>query len=150
MVKVFIASDHAGYGTKEEVKKILDGMAVEYEDLGTYSSKEKVDYPDYAMAVGERIQQDGNMGILVCGSGTGMQIAVNKMRGIRAVFAYDEYSAMMAREDNDANVLTLRSREFDHSLYEKIVKAFLMTQFSGEDRHKRRIEKISDLEGRNM
>ncbi len=147
MAKVFIGSDRAGFEAKGEVTGILASLGLEVVDLGTHSPTDKVDYPVYAKLVCDEVMKhNGSFGILICGSGTGMQIAANKIEGIRAAFAYDEYSAKMARYDNDANVLTLRAREFDHSKYKDIVSTFLMEKFSGIERHQRRIEKIHQLE----
>lgn len=146
-MKVFIGSDHAGFDAKKEIKEVLESIDCEYFDLGPDNSEDSVDYPDYAKAVCEKVLSNENsFGILICGSGTGMQIAANKIKGIRAAFCYDKYSAKMARVDNNANVLTLRSREFDHNQYYNIVRTFLQTQFSEEIRHKRRIEKLSEIE----
>lgn len=148
-MKIYLASDHAGFTAKEEIKTILSKKNITFEDLGPNNEK-SVDYPDFAQKVAEKIQEyeesEEIFGILICGSGTGMQIAANKFLGIRAAFCYDTYSSEMARRDNDANILTLRAREFDHSKYEKIIKTFLNTKFSGEERHIKRIEKIFDIE----
>ncbi len=141
MKKIYLGSDHAGFLAKEEVKKILDDLKVDYEDLGTYNMKTKVDYPIYAKKVAEKVSCDKeNLGILICGSGTGMQIAANKTHGIRAAFAYDKYSAIMARKDNNANIVTLRARNFDHRRYKSIISNFLKTKFSNEPRHIKRID----------
>lgn len=142
-MKVFIASDHAGFRAKEEIKEVLESLACTYEDLGP-ENEDSVDYPDYAKKVASKVLEEDSFGILICGSGTGMQIAANKIKGIRAVFAYDKYSAKMARQDNDANILTLRSREFDHSKYYEIIRTFLETHFSEELRHRKRIEKLEE------
>lgn len=140
---IYVASDHAGFDAKKEVLDVLEQLNCVYEDLGPNNSQDSVDYPDYAAKVCEKVlSEENSFGILICGSGTGMQIAANKFRGIRAAFSFDEYSAKMARQDNDANVLTLRAREFDHSKYYGIVKSFLETDFSGESRHQRRIDKL--------
>lgn len=146
-MKVYIASDHAGYEAKKEVIEVLESLSLVYEDLGPDTSKNSVDYPNYAKEVCKRVlSTPDSFGILICGTGTGMVIAANKFKGIRAAFAYDKYSAEMARMDNDANVLTLRSREFDHKKYYEIVRTFLESHFSEEQRHKRRIEEIASLE----
>lgn len=137
--KVIIGSDHAGFEAKKEIIGILKKMEVDYEDMGTYSKK-SVDYPVIAKKVCEKVLSEDGFGILICGSGEGMHIAANRIKGIRADFVYDEYSAIMSRHDNDANVMTLRSREFDHGLYERLVRLFLETEFSGAMRHKRRID----------
>ncbi len=145
-MRVIIASDHAGLRLKEKVKKYLKRKKIEYEDLGTESFT-SVDYPDYALKVAAKVAKNKNTrGILVCGTGTGMTIAANKVKGIRAVAAYDAYSAKMSRIDNDTNVLGLRGRFFPLEKMKKIITVWLDTPFSGEKRHKRRIKKIRDYE----
>ncbi len=145
-MRVILASDHAGLRLKEKIKKYLARKKIEYEDLGTNSFK-SVDYPDYALKVAEKVAKNNNTrGILVCGTGTGMTIAANKVKGIRAVAAYDAYSAKMSRIDNDTNVLGLRGRFFPFEKMKKIITVWLDTPFSGEKRHKRRIKKIGDYE----
>lgn len=143
--KIIIGSDHAGFKLKERLKKHLDGEKISYEDVGTHSLKSS-DYPDYAVKVARKVVKDKrNGGILICGTGTGMVIAANKIKGIRAVAAYDDYSARMSRHDNDANVLGLRGRLFPYKKIEKIVSIWLKTPFSAEKRHKRRLEKINRI-----
>jgi ribose 5-phosphate isomerase B len=145
-MRVMLASDHAGLRLKEKIKKYLARKKIEYEDLGTESFT-SVDYPDYALKVAEKVAKNKNTrGILVCGTGTGMTIAANKVKGIRAVAAYDAYSAKMSRIDNDTNVLGLRGRFFPFEKMKKIITVWLDTPFSGEKRHKRRINKIRDYE----
>ena len=145
-MKVIIASDHAGYKLKEKIIKYLRGKKIEYQDLGT-DSLSSVDYPDYAIRVAEKVARSRNTrGILVCGTGTGMTIAANKVKGIRAVAAYDAYSAKMSRIDNDSNVLGLRGRFFPYEKVKKIISIWLNTPFSEEERHKRRLNKIADYE----
>ena len=149
MKKIFIGSDHAGFLAKEYIKKILEKENIRYEDCGTFNEN-PVDYPDIAKKVTKEVLENKNsFGILICGSGAGMQIAANKINGIRAVFCYDKYSAMMARKDNNANILTLRGREFSKPKYKDIILTFLNTKFSRFVRHKRRIEKLKDLEKEN-
>jgi RpiB/LacA/LacB family sugar-phosphate isomerase len=142
--KIIIGSDHAGYETKEYVKKLLHDYDVE--DVGCFDAEKKVDYPDIAENVGKKVVKQKAKGILVCGSGTGMVIAANKIKGIRASLGYDTYSAKMARLDNDANVLTLRGREFPLQNIKPIVETWLNTNFSKEPRHQKRIDKIKNLE----
>ena len=145
-MRVIIASDHAGLRLKEKVKRYLKKKKIKYEDLGTESFT-SVDYPDYALKVAEKVVKNKNTrGILICGTGTGMTIAANKVKGIRAVAAYDAYSAKMSRIDNDTNVLGLRGRFFPFEKIRKIITVWLDTPFSGEKRHKRRIKKITDYE----
>jgi ribose 5-phosphate isomerase B len=145
-MKVIIGSDHAGFKLKEKIKKYLKMKKIEYIDMGT-DSLESVDYPDYALKVAKQVAWNKNRrGILVCGTGTGMTIAANKVKGIRAVAAYDVYSARMSRIDNDTNILGLRGRYFPYEKVKKIINVWLNTPFSGEQRHKRRLKKISGLE----
>ena len=149
-MKVIIASDHAGYIQKERLKKYLERRKIEYEDLGTDSFK-SVDYPDYAIKVAKKVARNRKKdyrGILVCGTGTGMTIAANKVKGIRAVAAYDVYSAKMSRVDNDTNVLGLRGRFFPYERAKKIVSVWLNTRFSKKKRHRNRLKKIADYEER--
>jgi ribose 5-phosphate isomerase B len=148
MCQVVIGSDHAGYEAKEEVKKILEELNIEYKDVGTYSD-EPVDYPLIAKFAARKIKKYDAKGILICGSGEGMQIAANKINGIRADLCFDEFSAKAAREENDANILTLRSREFDHNKYKSIIETFLGTDFSNEPRHLQRLAEIKQIEEEN-
>lgn len=143
-MKIAIASDHAGYPLKEEIKKVLDSLSVEYDDLGP-ADTDSVDYPDYARKVAEAVQK-GCRGILCCGTGIGMSIAANKFTGVRAALCSDEFTARMSREHNDANVLALGARVMkDHREVAGIVKVWLDTKFEG-GRHQRRLDKIRQFE----
>jgi|SRR5437773_2251042 len=143
--QIAIAADHAGYDEKEIVKKMLDDMGIAYDDFGTVST-ESVDYPDYAKKVAEGVAHgDYDQGLLVCGSGTGMAIAANKVPGVRAAVAWNEDIARLAREHNDANVLSLAARFTSPDEIQNIVKAFLSAKFDG-GRHTRRVEKIAEIE----
>ena len=144
-MRVVIGADHAGLKLKERLKKYLSKRGIPYEDVGTHTT-ESIDYPDYATKVAQKVvtQRDAR-GILICGTGTGMVIAANRIRGIRAVAAYDTYSARMSRHDNDANVLCLRGRFFPYDKARKILALWLKTSFSGKTRHKRRLRKIKEL-----
>ena len=145
-VKIFIGSDHAGFNVKEKIKKYLDSKKIPYEDFTPIKKKED-DYPDYAFKVSEKVSKiKGTKGILVCGSGTGMVIVANKVKGIRAFAPYDTYTAKMARHDNDTNVVAFRGRGFPEKEILKILKVWLETPFSGIPRHKRRINKIKKYE----
>jgi len=145
-MNIIIASDHAGFRLKEKIKQDLKRRKIAFEDFGT-DSLQSVDYPDYAIKVAKAVAKNkDHRGILICGTGTGMTIAANKVKGIRAVAAYDAYSAKMSRIDNDTNVLGLRGRFFPYERLRKIISVWLDTPFSGEERHKRRINKISDFE----
>ena len=141
MKSIYIGSDHAGIEAKQEVKNVLRNNSIPFEDVGVFS-KQSIDYPDIAKEVCSKILKEDTLGILICGSGTGMQIASNKVPRIRAAFCYDAYGSEMARKDNDANILTLRARNFNWDYYESIVLSFLFTSFSKEERHQRRIDKL--------
>ena len=145
--KIAIGADHAGFEEKEKVKKVLDELGIEYEDVGTFSN-ESVDYPDFAEKVGEKIESgESEQGILVCGSGIGVAMAANKMHGIRAAQAWNEETARLSRQHNNANVLTIGARVIPETEIPKIVKAWLETDFEG-GRHAGRVEKMMDLEGK--
>jgi len=144
-MKIILGADHAGFQTKEKLKKWFDKQKIEYEDLGAKKLDKKDDYPDYAKKVSKRVAKDkDSKGILICGSGFGMAIAANKVKGIRAVPAYDHYTAIMSRKDNNTNVLCLRGRRFSFKKNQKIVSAWLKTSFLG-GRHLRRVKKISSM-----
>jgi len=144
-MKIAIASDHAGFDEKERLKPLLNELGIQFEDLGTVSP-ESVDYPDYARKVGEEVAQGrAEQGLLVCGSGTGMAIAANKVPGVRAAVAWNEEIARLAREHNDANVLSLAARFTPFDDLAKIVRAWFAAKFDG-GRHARRVEKIREIE----
>ena len=143
---VILGADHAGVEMKAWVIKVLDDLHIEYEDMGSYDENSTDDYPTFASKISHAVVDTGVKGILICGSGTGMAIAANKINGVRASFAFDTYSAKMARHDNDANVLTLRAREFPRDEIKIIVETWLSTPFSGLERHKQRIEEVRQLE----
>jgi ribose 5-phosphate isomerase B len=124
MKKVLIASDHAGFNGKETIKKILDQMNVEYIDLGT-NSLDSVDYPDYAERVARGVASgEAERGILVCGSGIGMEITANKIAGVRAALAWNEETARLARQHNDANIVAIGERTTPQENIDQIVRAF--------------------------
>jgi len=142
-MRLFIGADHAGFGLKEKIKKYLDKKGIVYEDMGVHTLNPKDDYPDIAFLVAEKVAKHKNgRGILICGSGIGMTIAANKVRGIRAVAATDTFTATVAREDNDANIIGLRGRRFSAQKAKEIIDIWLTTPFSGIPRHKRRLRKI--------
>ena len=145
-MKVAIGADHAGFELKERVKAKLRGLKHEVLDFGT-DSTQPVDYPDFAEAVGLAVR-DGKAerGILVCGSGVGASVAANKIPGIRAGLCHDHYSAHQGVEHDDMNVLVLGGRIIGEALAVELVGAFLDAQFSGEDRHQRRLEKVKAIE----
>jgi ribose 5-phosphate isomerase B len=148
-MKIALAADHAGFELKEKIRQHLASRGIAVDDLGTHS-RESVDYPDYARVVGEEVaRKRADCGILVCGSGIGMAIAANKMRGIRAANVRNEAEAQLSREHNDANVLTVGGRLLDESSALSIVDRWLNTAFAG-GHHQRRLDKISQLESAEM
>ena len=139
--KICISSDHAGYKTKEFIKEHLIKSKISTIDLGPFFEK-SVDYPDYAKKVSNRVsKRKSDVGILVCGSGTGMAISANKTKGIRAAVGYNIKSTQLSRQHNNANVLCLGSRLTKRKDIKRIIKIFLNTKFEG-GRHKRRVKKI--------
>lgn len=143
--KVLTGSDHAGLALRAEAVKVAKAAGLEVEDLGPFSG-ESVDYPDYARQVAEAVAAGrATVGILVCGTGIGMSIAANKVKGVRAAHCTTEYEARMARAHNDANVLCMGERVVGLGLGGAIVKAFLETSFEG-GRHAGRVRKMADLE----
>ena len=139
-----IASDHAGFETKEKVKAWLEEMDHMPVDFGTHS-EESVDYPDFAVQVAEKVNNgEHDKGILICRSGQGMCMTANKYKNVRAALVYDDKSAKMTRQHNNANILCLPGRELSEEDLKKIVKIWLSTDFDG-GRHERRVNKIHDL-----
>ncbi|HRJ88326.1 MAG TPA: ribose 5-phosphate isomerase B [Pyrinomonadaceae bacterium] len=143
--KIALAADHAGFEEKERIKHTLDKLGIAFDDMGT-DSPESVDYPDYARRVAEAVG-DGRyeQGLLFCGSGTGMAISANKVKGVRAAVAWNPEIARLAREHNNANVLALPARFTTEEEAAEIVTAWFEAEFEG-GRHKRRVEKIKDIE----
>ena len=141
MKKIFISSDHAGYMLKELIKIDLDLKNIKYSDIGPFN-KNKVDYPDYAHKVAKKVKINNNhVGILVCGSGMGMNITANKHKNIRAAQCFNLKSTKLSRLHNDANIITLGSRLLTKKNALKCVSIFLSTKFEG-GRHLKRIKKI--------
>ena len=147
--RIALAADHAGFEEKEKVKRTLDELGVQYEDLGTVSA-DSVDYPDYARKVAEGVARgDFDQGLLVCGSGTGMAIAANKVKGARAAVAWSPEIAALARQHNDANILSLPARFVPEDQAAEIVKAWFAADFEG-GRHGRRVDKIKEIESEDF
>ncbi|HBK79249.1 MAG TPA: ribose 5-phosphate isomerase B [Nitrospinae bacterium] len=145
MKPIAIASDHGGYRLKEMVKTFLEEAGVPYEDYGT-GSEESCDYPDYAAPASRAVSEGrSDRAILCCGSGAGMSIVANKFPGVRAVNCYDEWSTLMSRRHNDANVMTIGERRVEPDEARRLVRLWLDTPFE-EGRHARRVSKISGLE----
>ena len=139
--KVCIASDHAGYDLKEKIKNFLIDKYVSIIDLGPFERK-SVDYPEYAKKLAYRIKaKKSDVGILVCGSGTGMAISANKIKNIRAAVCYNQKSTRLSRQHNNANIIALGARLTKKSMSLKLVELFLKTKFEG-GRHLKRIKKI--------
>ncbi len=143
---IALGCDHGGYELMQEVKRHLDERGLAYKDFGTDSTA-SVDYPVYAHAVSESIQKgECDRGILICGTGIGISIAANKHKGIRAALCHDVFSAEATRLHNDANILAMGGRVIGGGHALRVVDAFLDTEFSGDERHKRRIAGIAGLE----
>ena len=139
--KVSLASDHAGFNLKERIKKFLTKKKIKVIDLGPKNNN-SVDYPDYAKKVARNVSsKKSNMGILVCGSGTGMAMSANKFKKIRAVVCYNKASTRLSRQHNNANIMALGSRLTKKANAMKLVSIFLNTKFEG-GRHLRRVKKI--------
>lgn len=141
---IAIGCDHGGYELKQEIMAHLDARGLEYKDYGCYS-EESVDYPIYGKAVANAIVSgECEKGILICGTGIGISITANKVKGIRAALCADCFSAQATREHNNANIVALGARVTGPGLAIKIVDTFLDTPFSNDERHIRRIEQIED------
>jgi ribose 5-phosphate isomerase B len=146
-MKIALGADHVGFALKEKVREYLKSQGLEVEDYGPANS-ERVDYPDFAEKVATQVAaKRADYGVLVCGTGIGMMLAANKVPGIRAVAANDTISARMAREHNNANVLTMGGRMIDAATMRQIVDTWLSTPFAG-GRHERRLEKIDAIDQR--
>ena len=141
---VFIGSDHGGFDMKEAVKLFLKEKGVEFEDIGTHSS-DSCDYPDVAKKLALSVAKNGEKGILICGSGIGMSIAANKVDGIRCALCHDAYTAEYSRRHNDANIIAFGGRTTGVEIAKQMIDIFLDTEFEG-GRHKRRIDKIKEME----
>lgn len=144
-MKLVLASDHAGFYLKNTLTNFLIQKKIECKDLGPFSIQ-SVDYPDFAQLVCKEIQESrADLGVLVCGTGIGISIAANKMKGIRAAVVSDLFSARMAKEHNNANVLALGARILDEEKAKRILWAWLQAKYAG-GRHQQRLDKIKNLE----
>ena len=145
MEKIAIASDHAGLELKEDMKTFLKEKGVDVLDMGT-NGNESVDYPDYGIPVAEKVSRgELNKGILICGTGIGMSIVANKFANVRAALVNDVYSATMAKEHNDANILVIGGRIAGKGLAREMVKVWMEAKFEG-GRHQKRLDKIKEIE----
>lgn len=141
---IALGSDHGGFELKEEIKKYLEEKQIPYKDFGC-ETKESCDYPVYAKQVAHAVaNKECEKGILICGTGIGISIAANKVKGVRAALCHDCFSAQATREHNDANILAMGGRVVGPGLALKIVDTFLNTEFSNDERHKRRINMIEE------
>ncbi|WP_053361072.1 ribose 5-phosphate isomerase B [Bacillus sp. FJAT-27251] len=146
-MRVAISSDHGGINIREEIKQLMDEMGIEYEDFGC-ECETSVDYPDYALPVAEKVAQgEFDRGILICGTGIGMSIAANKVKGIRCALVHDVYSAKLTRQHNDSNIIAMGERVIGPGLAREIAKAWLGEEFEG-GRHANRIGKIASYENK--
>lgn len=147
-MRVAIASDHGGVNIRKEVEGLLEELGIEYEDFGCECGT-SVDYPDYALPVAEKVASgEFDRGILVCGTGIGMSITANKVKGIRCALVHDVFSARATREHNNSNILAMGERVIGPGLAREIAKVWLTTDYEG-GRHERRVGKITAYENRN-
>jgi RpiB/LacA/LacB family sugar-phosphate isomerase len=147
-MRIVIGSDHAGFPLKEDLSAYLRQLGNQVVDVGTHGT-EAVDYPDYAEALSKTLLDgQAERGVLICGSGVGASVAANKLPGIRAGLCHDTYSAHQGVEHDDMNVLVLGGRVIGPELARELVTAYLSATFTGEERHRRRLQKVLALEGR--
>ncbi len=146
-MRLVVGSDHAGFALKQEVAEALRRQGHQVLDAGAHALEPGDDYPDFAAAVGRAVV-DGRAerGVLICGSGVGASVAANKLHGVRAAVCHDTYSAHQGVEHDDMNVLVLGSRVVAGALAHELVGAFVAARFSGEERHRRRLEKVRALD----
>lgn len=135
-----IGSDHAGFELKEEIKKVFTKEGYTFKDYGCYS-EESIDYPDFGHPVASHVEENNGLGILICGSGNGINMTANKHQGVRSALCWKKEIAILAREHNDANIITLPARFIKTVEALEIVSLFLTTEFEG-GRHQRRVDKI--------
>lgn len=148
-MKIGLGSDHGGYNLKEEIKKHLQSKGIECVDFGTENGVDSVDYPIYGEKVAKAVvSKDLDYGILCCGTGIGISLAANKVKGIRCAVVSDTFSAKMSKAHNNANMLSLGERVIGKGLALEIVDAWINTEFEGE-RHLRRVNMLNDIEQKN-
>ncbi len=149
-MKIFIGSDHAGFELKEKIKEYLNELGLDYQDMGPYKLDPYDDYPDFVFPLAKKVADNlyENKGIIIGGSGQGEAVTANKVKGIRTAVYYGGSLEIvkLSRTHNDANILSLGARFLDEEEAKKAVKVWIETMFSGEERHKRRIEKILKFE----
>lgn len=151
-MKIFLGADHRGFDLKEKLKEWLKDKGYSVEDLGAYRPDPNDDYPDFAYAVALKVAEEPgtNRGILLCGSGAGMDVAANKVAGVRATVAWNTESAGHIRSHDDVNVISIAADWILPEDAREIVRMFLETPFSGEERHVRRLKKIREIEEENF
>jgi len=150
-MKIYIGADHRGFELKKELKKFLIEKGYEVEDAGAFKYDKDDDYPDFAEAVAEKVSKDDSArGILLCGSGTGMDAAANKVRGVRATLAFSKEITRAARNDDDVNVISLPADFLKSQEAEEIAEIFLKTPFEAVERRVRRLQKIAEIEKKNF
>lgn len=145
-MKAYLGADHRGFYLKEKIKKYLKKLKVGFEDLGNKVFDPEDDYSDFASMVAKKVANKKSRGVLICGSGGGVCIAANKIKGIRAAQAFNAWQVKELRENDDINVLCLNSWQLKEREAQKMVKTFLRTKFSNLTRHKRRLQKIKRIE----
>ncbi len=147
IMKIAIACDHGGFPLKSTIMDVVTRLGHEVVDLGAYQNDPQDDYPDFARYVGQAIQhRQADRGILICGSGVGACVAANKIKGVRACVCHDVYSAAQGVEHDDLNILCLGGRIVGEETVKVLVKAFITANFSGEERHRRRLDKVLAIE----
>lgn len=151
-MNIFLGADHRGFELKEKLKEWLKDKGYAVEDMGAHQFDPADDYPDFAFAVAEKVSEDpaGSRGILMCGSGGGMDVVANKVRGVRATVSWSVESAKHIRAHDDMNVVSIAADWIPPDSAREIVKAFLETEFSGEERHVRRLKKIEEIENKKF
>ena len=150
-MKIYLGADHRGFKLKEELKKVLVEKGYEIEDLGAFKYEQNDDYPDFALAVAEQVAKNlESRGVLICGSGTGMDTVANKVKGVRATLVSSAQIAQAARNDDDVNVISLPADFLKPQEAEEIAEIFLKTPFETVERRERRLRKISEIEKKNF
>lgn len=146
-MKISLAADHNGFDLKKEISDQLENEGHEVIDVGPHSHDPLDDYPDYAKKLADSVSRGESLrGIMICGSGVGASVASNKVKGIRAAVCHDIYSAHQGVEHDDMNVLCLGSRIVGGEVARELVKAFITAEYTGEERHQRRLDKVLDME----
>ena len=145
---LYLASDHRGYNLKEYLKDYLSKAGIPFKDVGNHKFDPEDDYPDFAFKAARKVSEDAdnNLGVMICGSGLGVVVAANKVKGIRAGLAVSEWFAQHGRENDSLNVVAIAADKTDFSTAEKILKAFLAAKFIGDEKYRRRIDKINKVE----